>query len=86
MSCINKALTPPILCRRHRVADFWIRLNTSRYSVLEAPAAFIRLFEVKPEHHAAVMRVIAHIYEILATTQDAPSVTIPKPAETDLDG
>ncbi len=49
-----------------RVADFWIRLNAPYYLVLEAPAAFVRLFEVKPEHHAAVMRVIAHIYEILS--------------------
>lgn len=67
-----------------RVADFWIRQNASRYSVLEAPAAFIRLFEVKPEHHAAVMGVIAHIYETLpATTQGTSSAAVTKPAEAE---
>ena len=66
-----------------RVADFWIRQNVSRYSVLEAPAAFIRLFEVKPEHHAAVMKVIAHFYETHpAAAQGASSTAIPKPTET----
>jgi hypothetical protein len=56
-----------------RVADFWIRQNAPHYSVLEAPMAFIQLFKVGPKHHAAVMRVIAHIYETLpATTLGAP--------------
>ncbi len=67
-----------------RVADFWIRLNASRYSVLEAPAAFIRLFEVGPEHHAAVMKAIAHIYDIPpAVAQGASSTAIPKPTEAE---
>jgi hypothetical protein len=67
-----------------RVADFWIRQNASRYSVLEAPTAFIRLFGVKPEHHAAVMRVIANIYEILLTAPaGTPSVPASEQAETE---
>ncbi|MBS0349756.1 MAG: hypothetical protein JSR33_00975 [Proteobacteria bacterium] len=67
-----------------RVADFWIRLNVSRYSVLEAPVAFIRLFEVKPEHHAAVMSVIAHIYETLPVPlQNGPLAAMMKAGKTE---
>lgn len=47
-----------------RVADFWIRQNASRFSVLEAPAAFIQLFEVSPIHHAAVINAISRLYAI----------------------
>jgi hypothetical protein len=67
-----------------RVADFWIRLNASRYSVLEAPAAFIRIFDVDPEHHAAVMKAIAHIYDIHPAIAQGASLTVmPKPTEAE---
>ena len=67
-----------------RVADFWIRLNASRYSVLEAPAVFIRIFDVGPEHHAAVMKAIAQIYDIHpVVAQDASATAIPKPTKAE---
>lgn len=67
-----------------RVADFWIRQNFSRYSVLEAPEVFIRLFGIPPAHHAAVMRAIAHLYETLPITAvDTQPALAPGQADTD---
>lgn len=56
-------INPTQLMSPARVAIYWTMQHQARYSILEAPTAFIRAFDVPQTHQAAVTIAIAQIYE-----------------------